>query len=46
MRAAHYWGKTPSEFYREPRWSRAAMVETYRKEGAINYWQVEDNKDA
>jgi len=44
MLTARTWGLTPSQWYAEPRWSRATMVETDRKENAMKYWMAEDGR--
>ena len=44
MRVARFWGQTPAQWYKEPRWSRASMIATYDSEGTIAYWQVEDRE--
>lgn len=43
MKVAKDWHRTPREWYREPRWSRATMVAQYNTEVAISWWSAEDN---
>jgi hypothetical protein len=42
MEAARDWGLSPSDWYKEPLWSRAAMVATQRQRRRIDYWLGED----
>jgi hypothetical protein len=43
MVVARAWELSPDEWYRRPRWSRAAMVAQYDVEMAIQWWTAEDN---
>ena len=42
LKVARHWALTPTQWYQEPRWSRAAMVAYTRTANAIEYWLDED----
>lgn len=44
MKAAWNYHLTPTDYYKEPRWSRAAMVAFTRLYNAIEFWMFEDSK--
>lgn len=46
MDCAAEYGKTPTEWFREPRWSRAVMVAVLRQKNRLEYWIAEDARDA
>jgi len=39
-------GLTPTQWYQEPRWSRAAMVAYADGKARVDYWMAEDSKDS
>ncbi|HNT77555.1 MAG TPA: hypothetical protein PKH77_21275 [Anaerolineae bacterium] len=41
MGAARAWGLSPSAWYAEPRWARAAMVAHNRLRARLDYWPGE-----
>lgn len=43
-RTAKEWGIKPTEWVREPRWSRATMVAQGEVEAKISFWMVEDRR--
>jgi len=45
MNSAREWHLTPSQWYEEPRWSRAVMVGALRVRGTMLYWDAEKAKE-
>lgn len=41
LAAARAWGLTPAQWYREPAWSRSAMVAHERLGERLRYWSAE-----
>lgn len=44
MQVAQKYGKTPIEWFKEPRWSRAMMVAYVRDQNAMDWQQAEIDK--
>jgi len=44
MTVAKAWRLSPDEWYKKPRWARAAMVAQHDVEVSITWWDVEDKR--